>query len=159
MEQSLPLRDIHLPQGIGWWPPAVGWWILLALVLLLAYIAMRAYRYFTRTTATTQAVKLLDTLRLDDSISQIEKVRQLSCLLRRLAISVDSDSEVAGLYDRAWLNYLDQSVPGTPFTQGPGTILADGPYRQRISVSDGGVAEQEIMALMQLSKVWIRAQE
>ena len=29
------LRDIHLPEAVGWWPPAPGWWIL-ALVLILA---------------------------------------------------------------------------------------------------------------------------
>ena len=30
---QLPLRDIHLPGPIGWWPPAVGWWLVAALVL------------------------------------------------------------------------------------------------------------------------------
>ena len=35
---TLPLRDLHLPEPVGWWPPAPGWWILLLLVTtLLAY--------------------------------------------------------------------------------------------------------------------------
>ncbi|WP_139173042.1 DUF4381 domain-containing protein [Marinobacter sp. AC-23] len=29
------LRDIHLPQTGGFWPPAPGWWVL-AFVLLVA---------------------------------------------------------------------------------------------------------------------------
>ncbi|HVS24646.1 MAG TPA: DUF4381 family protein, partial [Gammaproteobacteria bacterium] len=27
---QLPLRDIHLPGLISWWPPAPGWWIAAA---------------------------------------------------------------------------------------------------------------------------------
>ncbi|RLA40856.1 MAG: hypothetical protein DRR06_16870 [Gammaproteobacteria bacterium] len=29
------LRDIQLPEAVGWWPPAPGWWVL-ALVLILS---------------------------------------------------------------------------------------------------------------------------
>jgi len=31
---SIPLRDIHLPDPIGWWPPAPGWSIVLGLLVL-----------------------------------------------------------------------------------------------------------------------------
>lgn len=158
MEQSLPLRDIHLPQEIGWWPPAVGWWILAILALLLVYGLTRAYRYFTRRTAPTQAARLLNILSQEHDMPPLEKVRQLSCLLRRLAISTDARSEVAGLHGTAWLNYLDQTVPGTPFTQGPGRMLADEPFRQHFVLSGNRIPEQEVLALVQLSRQWIKAQ-
>jgi hypothetical protein len=29
------LRDIHLPDAPGWWPPAPGWWLLAALLAAL----------------------------------------------------------------------------------------------------------------------------
>lgn len=158
MEQSLPLRDIHLPQDVGWWPPAIGWWVLIILALLFVYGVIRVYRYFTRRTATTQATRLLDTLRHNDDMAPLEKVQQLSCLLRRLAISTDARSEVAGLHGIAWVNYLDQSMPGTPFTQGPGRLLADGPFQPCFPNSNNSVPEQEVLALVQLSEQWIKAQ-
>ena len=44
---TIPLRDIHLPEVISWWPLAIGWWILIALpiILLLCYLL---YRYIRR---------------------------------------------------------------------------------------------------------------
>ena len=32
-QNALPLRDLHLPDAIGWWPPAPGWWVLFVLAL------------------------------------------------------------------------------------------------------------------------------
>lgn len=42
------LKDIHLPQTGGFWPPAPGWWVLLAIALALTVLAFvlirRKYR-------------------------------------------------------------------------------------------------------------------
>ena len=42
---ELPLRDLHLPNPVGWWPLAPGWWFLIALALaLMAWMFVRACR-------------------------------------------------------------------------------------------------------------------
>ena len=43
-ETALPLRDLHLPDAIGWWPLAPGWWgVIAALGVLLGYVLLRLY--------------------------------------------------------------------------------------------------------------------
>ena len=34
--EPLPLRDIHLPTPVSWWPLADGWWLCVALLVLAA---------------------------------------------------------------------------------------------------------------------------
>jgi len=38
------LHDIHMPEAIGWWPPAPGWWLLLGLV----FISIAALFFYRR---------------------------------------------------------------------------------------------------------------
>ncbi len=47
------LRDIHLPEAIGWWPPAPGWWLLtllfiLALAFTVRYLLTRRQNLYFR---------------------------------------------------------------------------------------------------------------
>jgi uncharacterized membrane protein YdjX (TVP38/TMEM64 family) len=41
---DLPLRDIHLPDGVAFWPLAYGWWILIAVIIMTAIIAFIVYK-------------------------------------------------------------------------------------------------------------------
>ena len=34
MNQALPLRDIQLPDAVSWWPLAMGWWLLLLVMVV-----------------------------------------------------------------------------------------------------------------------------
>src|SRR5512134_2522616 len=94
---DLPLRDIHIPEAISWWPRAVGWWLILVLMPLLVGILYWLYQRLTRKTALKTARKLLKALKNDPSLDDLAKLVQLSALLRRVAISTDTRSQVAGL--------------------------------------------------------------
>ncbi|MEJ2181709.1 MAG: DUF4381 domain-containing protein [Gammaproteobacteria bacterium] len=44
---SLPLRDIHMPDTVYWWPLAIGWWILLGLLVAIVAITY-IYKYLKK---------------------------------------------------------------------------------------------------------------
>lgn len=153
MEQQLPLKDIHLPDSIGWWPPAPGWWLLPILLALLAIAIRLVYRRLTRRTPAKSAQKLLLNLSRCHSDNPIQTVAQLSALLRRAALSLDSRGEVAGLRGEAWLDYLDSFLPDAPFRQGVGRCLADAHYRP--TAPD----DIDIDALFALCERWLNRRE
>jgi len=153
MEPELALRDIHLPEAVSAWPPAIGWWLLPVLLILSIYLMYVLYRRLTRRTAVKQARRELLEMRRGLPKNAMLALQQHSVLLRRVALSVSSDPGVAGLSGAAWLNYLDQSVPGRAFSEGPGAYLGDAHFRS--TVAD----DLDISALSQLCEQWIKAQQ
>ncbi|MEQ1484181.1 DUF4381 domain-containing protein [Methyloglobulus sp.] len=149
---KLPLRDIHLPEAIGWWPPALGWWLLAILIPLLVALAYWLYKRITRKTAIKAAKKLLLQIKQDQQRDNSQKLKDLSALIRRIAISTTARTECAGLIGENWLEFLDRSVKGSPFTEGAGRLLADAPYR------NSQPTEQEISQLTNLCEDWLNAQ-
>ena len=150
---QLTLRDIHLPDPIGWWPPAIGWWLLAVLVPLLCVLTLWLYKRITRKTAIKTAKKLLLKIKLDGSIDEMDKLIALSAVIRRVAISISPRAETASLTGQAWLEYLDSSVKGTPFTLGAGKVLANTHY-QKTPATD-----LDIHALINVCEDWLKAQK
>ncbi|WAR44788.1 DUF4381 domain-containing protein [Methylomonas rapida] len=150
--EPLPLRDIHLPESIDWWPPAPGWWLLpIVLVLLIAGLRY-LYKRLTQKTALKSAQALLKSLRSNHA-DQLQTLTELSALLRRTAISIDQSGDVAGLHGQAWLEYLDRAMPDRPFSQGTGRCLADAHYRPGIG------EELDLTALFALCERWLKQQD
>lgn len=153
MEPKLALRDIHLPESVSGWPPAIGWWLLPVLLMLAIYLLFVLYRRLSRRTALKQARRQLLEMRQKPEQDPMQALQQYSILLRRVALSVSSDPGIAGLSGAAWLEYLDESVPGQPFSRGPGQYLGDAHFRP--GVPDG----LDISVLSQLCEQWIKAQK
>ena len=150
--EALALKDIHLPDTVGWWPPAPGWW-LLPLALILLIVAVRyVYRRLTNKTAVKHAQKLLLVLR-QQSLEPEQTLGEISALLRRTAITLDSRQQVASIHGQSWLAYLDTKLPDSPFSQGVGRCLADSHYRP---VVQGDI---DFNALFTLCERWLKQQE
>ena len=123
MEPELALRDIHLPDAVGAWPPAIGWWLLPVLLILAIYLLFVLYRRLTRGTAVKQARRQLLEMRRHPPQDAMQALQQYSVLLRRVALSVSSDPGVAGLSGAAWLNIWISRCRVGYFQRAPAAIL------------------------------------
>ncbi|WP_367155730.1 DUF4381 domain-containing protein [Methylomonas sp. HYX-M1] len=147
---QLPLKDIHLPQTIGWWPPAPGWWLVALALGLAVWAGVRWFRRLRRLPVYKEAQRVLNDLRAQGGDSRTI-VSALSELLRRVAISGQAREQVASLRGEAWLNYLDRSLPDAPFSRGLGRCLADAHYRPEL-------ADVDVAALFDLCERWLKQQ-
>jgi len=141
------LRDIHLPTAVSWWPPAPGWWALPALLLIAAgvgYVVLRRRRHRRwRDSALTELARLRDA-------APERQVREVSVLLRRVAISRFPRHNVAALTGEAWLAFLDRTFgDGSAFRSGVGRVLLSAPY--------AGTVQNDVdtAALLALCERWI----
>ncbi len=158
MNQSLdfseiPLRDIHLPGDVAWWPPAVGWWLLLAVAIAGSiYWGVRFYRLRGQRIA----LKLMSRVKqeLEQGEQPESRLQILSSVLRRYAMSnAANPALVAGLIGRNWLQYLDSCWTKDAFTAGNGRMLTVAPYAPANSVSPG-----EAIELTALCIDWVKSQ-
>ena len=151
----LPLRDIHLPEAVSWWPPAPGWWLLLlasALIIITAVLfrLLRRRRLLKRTVLTE-----LESIRMQyrQTHDNIEILKALSALMRRASISFYQRVDTAALTGKAWLQHLDDTAQRKGFVNGSGSILATAPY-----LPANSTPEVDITELLSLCEDWLRRQ-
>ncbi len=131
---SIPLRDIHLPAPIGWWPLAPGWWGLLMVSIAIA--AGCAYWLWRRRRRALQvrANRELQAIeaRYGRSGDRQRLLQDLSALLRRVALSQSPRVEVASLHGAAWVEFLQSKLDDPRLHGEIGELVAAGPYRAAI---------------------------
>jgi hypothetical protein len=141
------LRDIHVPDPVPFWPPALGWWLLAAVaVALLAYgtLALARYRRSFAPPARRELHRIARAYAGDGDARAA--VQALSVLLRRCALAAGT-RERAGLTGHAWLRTLDEMGRTDEFAGGVGRCLSSAPYQREPEVDVArllGLAERFI---------------
>lgn len=151
-QTTLQLRDIHLPGLPDFWPPAPGWWVLAAIALGLgAWAGVLLWRQLRIRRQRRHILALLE--RMEQSTNGTatpEFLAQLSRLMRRLALMRFPRQEIASLTGIKWLQFLDSSGGNGQFSQGPGKVLAQGPYMRKLR------DEVDHRALTTVIRQWIQ---
>lgn len=150
------LRPYHLPEPVGWWPPAPGWWLLAGLVLLLLLTMLRLAWLGWRRAAPRRAA-LRELQQLARSRPDHRCLGRLNRLLRRYLLARLARPELGGLTGEAWLACLDRICAARPrsrcgFRHGPGRHLLSLPYQ-----ADGRIPQRDHQALIQLCRRVIMA--
>jgi hypothetical protein len=154
---ELPLRDIHLPEPVSWWPPAPGWWILLVTAGALVAIFFwwrrrrRARMYAPATLARAELEKLKASYAEHGDVQQL--LRDISIWLRRASMALSSRREVASLTGVAWQQRLADMAGEAVFAGDDSKLLIEAAYRDTLpagTTADGA-------HLLALCERWIDA--
>jgi hypothetical protein len=153
---QLPLRDLHLPDPVGWWPLALGWWVLIVLFAVgLGWLLYRAWRTHQFNAPRRYAMRCLVAIEAEylSHRDPSRLGRQVSELLRRGMLAYAPRHEVAGLTGDAWLQWLDQDLPVPYFHTEGGKSLLQLPYRDPASYSMSDVSDIDINALLAAARM------
>ena len=150
------LNDIVLPEAVGWWPLAIGWYFLFGLLLVIltwfTYTSVRRWisnRY--RRAALQQLQLLAEDIRSTDN--RDTGLRQIPILLKRTALSVYPRSQLASLTGRNWHDFLNSKVSKASFTPSTADLLDE------ISYSVGDLSKVDTQAaddLLKASHHWLK---
>ena len=104
------LRDIHVPNEVSIWPLDWGWWVLIAVVLLVIFGLYKAISAHVRhNKPRKQALALLESITAQQSNWPVA----LNSVLKRTSMSYYSTQQVAGLYGKQWQAFLTSSLKGS----------------------------------------------
>lgn len=132
------LRDIHTPDPIGWWPPALGWWCL----LLLCGLAVLAWRWWSKVLR-----KSLWRKQAREDLNQACKaysaqpdsahLTALVSLVKRIIATSQNDHSILTTSDVVWRKHLAQHFQ---LTEHDLDILVAGHYQpQPPALSDAAL--------------------
>lgn len=156
----LELRDIHLPDPISWWPPAPGWWLLAALLILIAIAVTITIKIYQSRQLKRDIAAELDQIKqnFERTHNKSQLARALSILLRRVSITYNPTDNIAGLTGDSWLTWLDDThktatakQPGNnKFKSETGRVLLSAPY-----LPDNAKLDFDASALLRLCESWL----
>lgn len=127
------LRDIHLPESVGWWPPAPGWWILaVAVIGLSLFLIVRLVNHQRRQAYRRTARREIQALQLNAAaLAPVQVLQGCNALLKRTAKQAYPEFRSESLSGQQWLRFLHSSCPDPCFTDN-GEWFGDGLYQASI---------------------------
>ncbi len=144
----LVLRDVHEGIAPAWWPLAPGWWLALAVIVVV--MAFLAWRMAVERRRRAAILRLFDDA-VEQAATPAHQVAAMSELLRRAARRKDPNADT--LEGEAWLRLLDDGMPQPVFTAGAGSLLRDGAFRADVAARESdalrAIARQRYLSWMQ----------
>ena len=156
---SQQLRDVHLPEQAGWWPLAIGWWILIALIVVaiavsIVYLVQHKKRNRYRTQALQQLQKCYSKWQSkQDTVSYLQSV---NAVLKRSVLHIGDTNGLIKLTGNDWIKALNRLVK-KPLSEQTKSALSVECY-QAESTADVELVQREISQWLKLHDVKLRGQ-
>ncbi len=140
------LADIHLPEPVGFWPPAPGWWVLFVLLSVITYFtAKRLYALWrvrrTCRFAIIELEKCMTALRSSaaDNAAKLDFVNEINAVLRRVALKNFPSEPVANLGGSQWIAFLRTHGDAQLLSEPLAATLSQGRFAQQWDVDSDGL--------------------
>lgn len=146
------LADIHLPEPVGFWPPAPGWWILLVILCVLAYVVgKRLFAAWRQRRICAFAIAELDkclvTYQSNMKSAPAEQadavklnfVNELNAVLRRVALKHFPHEPLASLNGPDWIAFLRSHGDASLLDDALASTLSQGRFAKQWEVDDQGL--------------------
>lgn len=120
------LRDVHVPDSVSWWPLAIGWWVIIGLVALIALLLLirtlikkHHYRYVRF------AVVELKELQHNHDPRWLAKSQHI---MRRLSLCYVDQTKIRSLSQSEWIYFL-KATRGEALSDSTLDAFVDLPYK------------------------------
>lgn len=141
------LHDIIVPSPVPAWPPAPGWYVVAATVLVvIALLAAWVWRRHQRRAYRRAALAELQRIETSESSQSVMAITEL---LKRTALVAYPRSAVAGLSGNDWWTFLDAHCSGSQFSEQLGAVVDASCFQSRQA------GKTEVDALRRATERWI----
>lgn len=143
------LKELPLPDPIGWWPQTAGWYLIAGLAFCAAiWIGWVNWRKYQRNAYRRAGLAQLN-LAADDP----RVLRALPFLLRKSALDAAPRADVAGLRGSDWIDWLNQSAGRDLFLPNDAAQLEQLAYGR----SPEALSDEMQHHLLDASRIWMRS--
>ena len=138
---DIELRDIHLPDVTLWWPPALGWWLLVVGIPLTLVALIYIRRWVKHQSAKKRSIiefrQITRSFEAEQDPSLL--IGQISTLLRRILITYQGRDQAAGITGDRWIEQLNELVAERCFSEEQESLLRHGQFQRRIEFDSRGL--------------------
>ena len=157
LEQILlsEVKDISGLQDISMFPLAVGWWIIITIILLvgLSFLATFLKKQYYKKSWKFKVINRLDEISNNLAEDNIKNsLQELSEILKRIAIQTYGRKEVAGLTGTKWLKWLEIRDPGSFKWEKNGDLIVNYPFMPEYKIL---AKEKDVKDLAKAIKNWL----
>lgn len=154
------LADIHLPQAVGYWPPAPGWWVLALLLLFGGFLLLRStirrsHQNHIREHALAELERcyqssqelLREASKADIGGLTLRYVNEFNAVIRRVALVHYPHAKLASLGGEAWVDFIRQSGDSSALSDEIAAALSYGRFQSECEV--------DVAAMNRMGQQWI----